>query len=1748
MRKGIILAVVAAVVVVVAILVGARQSVFAAAFPRIISLATGYDVAFGDQRFEVNHLALLHVHVSKRGEPVLDAARIDIGYSLRDLLPGSKHRYGVGSISIDHPRVTLVRHKDGSYNVTFPQGGGPAPIGPVPVNLVPIAMTVRIRDAEGDVRAPYALDPQSRSLKVHGVNFDAVVNTNARTHYALRGAFIEHPDEPFRAVGTIDAVRGYAMHHAYAAAIPIRSIANFLIDSSAARILAGTASNFDARLYSLDVQPGLPVNYHVSAQLDVSNGGLAIIGLARPLGDIRGRLQVVDDAFFARKLEGTLAGAPVTVTGGIYDFAAPKYRLGLTTHGDLATLRSVFTFSQTQPVTGMADAGVLVEGDLSAPIVVATVDGTGVAYGKIPLSNVHTQLAFANDTLFLAPAVAHAEGADISLRGTLRAAKADTHSEFALHVTAPADRLPYAGEVLGQEPLVADALLDGRNGTFTAHGSMASARGVSRAAATFDLGPSGIVTVSPFWAHTERGTLDGAYHLDRGGNASSFWLVANGLQLTAPRHTSFLAVTLPKVPAFDARIDRVALEGGGPSGTAAFAAGTLSARAVRVSGFSIDALDTRFAGTVAAMAVEPARASGPWGTLAGSGELSNGALIVRGDYHGTLSGLRQFLGNAPAHGTVDGPVALAVDGRGVTIQGDDLALHDASVRGVPLTRASGTFALANGVLRVYNAHAALAGGDVVAAGSYDTAKSSARTALSVVAAGIDGAHLKSLGIPLDAGIIDADGTLGPQSPLPKFDGGVSVRNGRVQKYGVTGSGIVHLGGSAASLSNVVGGFDGTYALASGRVSELTSRGGPAYAIQAHVPAADIARALSTLAIPGYASTGTFNASLAIAGRGLAPSVSGPIGVPAGAINGLPYVDGRATIKADRAGIIARRGFVQVGATSVRFAAAHAPYLSGVRVRAPAAHLADFNNFFDTGDTLHGDGSVALDAISARKRISSNGRLYVRGFRYRNLPIGDTRANWSSARNLLRGALAVGGSSGTLKAHGSIALAPDVIWQNVVRDSRYDVAMDLDNLDLSTWVAALGFPEVPITGHVDADATMNGRFPQLNLRGNARLNNGTAWRLPIEAFAVAFSSDHSRIRIDKGQLTAPGVDATATGSFALNGAAPLDLDVHASSDDLPELVAQLSRVQIPVTGSFESSVHVGGTFAAPTFAAAFDATNVNAYDVKIPAAFGSLRLVGRSLQLRDAGISFEKGDVTIAGTLPLQLAPFGVGPPGAPVSLDLAVAGVDPSDFEALLGNHSQLGGTLDGAIGLSGTVSQPRVSGRFDIAKGTYQSDLERTPIKDIAATLTFDRTEAQLQKVHASLGAGSVDGAGKIVFPNGFTNGVSGGASYSVAAIARGAQFDLPAYGRGALDAKIALTRKPFSEASLSGTAALSNATIPLAAFLAAAQGSGSGDGSAGSAPSLALAFNLDMSAGKNVRVRGSGLGGGLDIGAVGALHVGGDVAAPKLDGTFTSTGGTLTYFDRAFRVQSGSVAFTPANGLVPELHATGTTHVVNPDPNTARNPYGSAEISIKVDGPVNNLKVAFDSTPPGYTKEQIIAMIAPFGGFISGIGYTPGINQPSVDSTQQLGTLAPIPGTTVNQTGTISVGQEAFNVLNAQFTAGLLGPLENAITQGLGFQDFSLTVDYYGNVGFSARRLLGRTVSFIYASTFGVPMRQSFGVELEGSDATSAQLSFFVQNGPTRLFNNPQPILALNGRVTAGEALQGDSGFSFTLQRLYW
>jgi len=827
------------------------------------------------------------------------------------------------------------------------------------------------------------------------------------------------------------------------------------------------------------------------------------------------------------------------------------------------------------------------------------------------------------------------------------------------------------------------------------------------------------------------------------------------------------------------------------------------------------------------------------------------------------------------------------------------------------------------------------------------------------------------------------------------------------------------------------------------------------------------------------------------------------------------------IDAGTSGVAVQDGAVSVGSTSLAFNAVENPGTSAVQLRTGNASLSDFNNFFDTGDTLSGTGPVRFDVVSQAHRLSSNGDVSIAHLRYRTLPIGTTIASWSSARNVVHGALDITGAEGTLHSRGAIAIAQEHDLFHIVRDSNYDVSAQLSDVDLSTWIAALGAPQVAVTGRFNGNATLEGRWPYPRFKGGAELDNGTVWRFPIDKATATFSTSGQRVLLNSASVAAPGITAQASGSMGFSMEAPLQFTLHASSSDLPRLAAELWRKQLPISGSFESTLTLGGTPANPTVNATVDGTKTVLYGINVPALHGTVALQNRKVVLHDASITLPKGVIAITGSAPIEINPFAIGPRNAPVSVNVSAKDVDPSAFDTVLGNNTTLAGSIAGDLAITGTVVEPQISGRFSVSKGTYVSDLSRTPITGIEAQLTFDRGTASIDKLQGDFGSGTISATGSFAF--------GANPRYLVTATARGAQLNLPAYGTGTLDGAIALTRNPGSPASLRGKITLSNATIPFSAFLAASQ-----KGTGGAPPPLDL--DVDMVVGKNVRVRGSGFGAGLDVAGTGEAKVGGTLAAPTMAGTFSSTSGTLTYYDRAFRVQSARVVFRPEDGIIPTIRASATTRVTNPDPNS---PYSGVDVSVAVEGQVTNPRISFTSNPPGYSNEQILAMIAPFGGVIlSGLSYAPSLTGYGTAAGQ------PIPGST----GTFSAGQEAFNILNAQFAAGLLNPVEGALSQGLGVQNVNLTLDYWGNVGLSASRLLGKTVNFVYAATFGIPQRTSFGLQLVGERATSAQLVFFYENGPQRLFEIPAPGSIPIDRISVGQPLQGEQGFAFTFQRLFW
>ena len=141
--------------------------------------------------------------------------------------------------------------------------------------------------------------------------------------------------------------------------------------------------------------------------------------------------------------------------------------------------------------------------------------------------------------------------------------------------------------------------------------------------------------------------------------------------------------------------------------------------------------------------------------------------------------------------------------------------------------------------------------------------------------------------------------------------------------------------------------------------------------------------------------GSIDADFRVRGTGLAPSFAGRVAAPEGSINGLSFRDFESGVSGDANDVSVTNGRVVVGSSPIALMArANRAGARDVSLQASQLNLADFNDFFDTGDTLEGIGSLVLRARLAGTRVlSTSGDANVSNARYRA---------WLSARSLRDG--------------------------------------------------------------------------------------------------------------------------------------------------------------------------------------------------------------------------------------------------------------------------------------------------------------------------------------------------------------------------------------------------------------------------------------------------------------------------------------------------------------------------------------------------------------------------------------------------------------------------------------------------------------------------------------------------------------------------------------------------------------------------
>jgi autotransporter translocation and assembly factor TamB len=1748
-----VVVVAATVAVLLVVLVAARHVIARSILQTVLSSATGYDVRIGSQALGTNHAVLFDVHVVKNGDPVLDAQRVDVDYALRDIFPGGQHRFGFAAIAIQKPVLTITRHADGT--LTFNRTGGTPGTPPTATRkaAAPYYFTARVRDGVIRLIDVAPLQPDLANQTIENVSIDASVKSDARTTARVDGVLLGRRSPgapvtryPLAERTVIDVQRGIALNRITARELPLRGALGYFIHAKAIRFDDGVLDDVDAQYFALAPKAGMDFAYRLGGHADLHGGRIAVGALAHQVRDLEAKLVITDDMLATKAIDATLTGVPVHGRGAIYDlFGTPSARIALATNGDLRVLRGAFAFSAALPLTGGTRVQTLLESKLSAPLIHSWIGSGRIAYDKYPIDDVNGYVDYFDNAVTLDALRGRYGGAAVLLGGrALFGGDAGNDFTFALNARGPGASIPYADVLAPDSGVIATALIEAPpHEAFRARGTIA-ASGATTGSGTFAVDPHGVGEFGPFeFGRADGSSLAGGFELQRPISQSAGWLHARGFRLAQVRNAAALpGATIPGLPPLSGTIDGDLAGGGTPDSFGL--AGVLRGRNLRVANFAIGDGSVRLDGTLRDVRLADIAVNGPLGRFNGNGAYADGLFALDGRYDGALERLAQFTSDPTARGEVHGPVRATIAQNHIVVQTTGADIAGGRVRGVAVDGVSGTIAVEDGKkLRVIAVDGSIGGARAVAA--------DAGGAFLVSAPALPVAALRGAGLPLQAGTLalfglaDLRGTGGPS-----FDGVVALTGGVASGYPISGGADVSLAAGSAQIHSGVAALGRTYGNFAGRVDGIGSGGANAYDLAARVPIGDVEEVRSVLRMPVKYLDGSFSADVRVRGSGARPRIAGDVAVPEGSYNGLAFRAARAAVAITPSSLSAQNGVVTVGSTHAQVAAALsvANRAFSVDVRSADANLADFNDYFDEAETLDGRGSVALALANDGRTTRTTGRVDVAGLRYRRFAFGATAATWSQHGRTVDGAINVRGAKGTLRGNGTVVAAAGDTMRAFKR-ATYRANVQAQRVDLATWLPPFGIT-APVLGQVDARGSVSGRWPRLAVNGDASLANGSIFGYAVRDGHLHAAGDGARVALSNTVLDLGFARFDANGSFGFATSDPLALAIHGQTPDIGKALATAfpKGPRYDVGGALQATASIAGTFAKPRATAGFDLTAARYATLAIPRVLGNVTYDGKMLLVNEAQATFAKGTALVVGSLPFSLRPLGVNPT-APLSFTLALGGVDLAPFAPFVpGPQTKLGGTLDGRVAIEGTVQSPRVIGNVALANGSYVSGLDRAAITKVNAQLAFVGTSVALQALHANVGGGTLDGSGQIdlPFPGVHTS------NYAIALAAHGARVDSPQFGTGTIDGTMSL-RNTKTLPVLSGNLVLTNASIPILSIYRNTGGGSGAAASPGGAPPLNLAFALNARAGKNVRIQASSPY--IDVGATGALDLTGTLASPKLGGVLTATpGGIFSTYNRAFRVQQAVVSFDPANGLMPYVDLRAYAHVTNPDPDPTRNAVGSADITVSVSGPADELAagrgsgVTYASNPP-YSQEQIIGLLLDaslFGAVNFGqqqngttLRGAPGESNP----------LLP-PGVTPYQAGVINFNQEAFSILNGQFTHRIFGPIERLFTGRFGLTDFELTVDYGGGIGYNALKQIGhRDVYASFGQTLSSPVRTTLGFTARPNATESIQFNYFQQTGNPAFTNNANGTQALSNaqRLKGIQPISNRKGFTFSIVRKY-
>ncbi|WP_327212349.1 translocation/assembly module TamB domain-containing protein [Rhizobium beringeri] len=550
-----------------------------------------------------------------------------------------------------------------------------------------------------------------------------------------------------------------------------------------------------------------------------------------------------------------------------------------------------------------------------------------------------------------------------------------------------------------------------------------------------------------------------------------------------------------------------------------------------------------------------------------------------------------------------------------------------------------------------------------------------------------------------------------------------------------------------------------------------------------------------------------------------------------------------------------------------------------------------------------------------------------------------------------------GKDGVLaKATGGVTIAGTAIR---------DLSINADIPALPANIANAFVPGLGAEGTLSANAITSGTpaNPIVDFKLNwkdAATSHTKAAGLSRLALAATGKYAGDRLNFDAALNGSGGIALKATGNLAIAGTSIKSLDVTANTTNLPAGIANGFVPGLAAEGAVSATVKATGALSAPSVDFKVDWKNAATSQTKgaglSPFSIGaSGKLAGNRLTVDtslagDAGMSLKGGgSVVITGNRAIDMRfngnlPFAV--LGAPLAQQGLVA-------DGVANVNLQIGGTAAAPV-INGTVS----------TNGAKLVDVRRNlAVNNLAATVTFNGSQAVISRLSGSLGGGgtiSASGTIGIQPAGGFPADIS-------------IKLDKAVYVDGTLvvstvNGTVGL-RGPITNATLSGKLRLDKTSITVPEKLPTslrevdirhknapravlAQLRDDGERKPGEKSSV-ITLDLEIDAPSHIFVRGRG----IDAELGGLVTIRGTAAAPIVTGGFTMRRGRMTILNRRLDFSDKS-RITFAGDLTPALDMEATSAS------------GSTTLTVDVAGLATDPAITFSSSPQ-LPQDEVLAQL---------------------------------------------------------------------------------------------------------------------------------------------------------------------------------